>query len=79
MSGQNSSTKGNPAAKRMSNKALKERRAQSWRDGEARKEQRRLAQKQRELVNHRRRAVGESTPWEAAKIARAARRAGLQT
>lgn len=75
---QQKGTKGNPASHRMSNKALKERRARSWAQGEKRKEQRRLAQKEREYANHRRRAVGEPTPWEAAKAARAARRAAAR-
>lgn len=78
MAGNQSGTKGNPAAKRMSNKALKERRAQAWRDGEKRKEQRRLAQKQREYDNQLRRAKGQPTPWESAKLRRAEKREALQ-
>lgn len=66
-----SSGKGNPAHKRMSNAQRKNRRAASWARGEKRKEARRQAQKARERVNAATRASGELTPWELAKATRA--------
>jgi hypothetical protein len=69
-----SSTKGNPAGKRMSNSALKERRARSWKAGEKRKEERKAEAINRAKANKRTRSMGEKTPWELAKAARHARR-----
>jgi hypothetical protein len=62
----------------MSNSALKERRARSWRNGRDRKEIRKIEQKEREKANRLRRARGEQTPWEIACAARAERRKGIQ-
>lgn len=70
-----SSSKGNPASHRMSNKVLKERRASSWRRGEDRKALRRKEQEAAERRNRERRAQGLLTPWETAKAARTLRRA----
>jgi hypothetical protein len=72
---QASSSKGNPAHKRMSNTNLKARRAASWARGQRRKAQRVKEQTEREVANAARRADGEPTPWERVKAARAARRA----
>lgn len=68
------SSKGNPAGKRMSNSALKERRARSWKAGQKRKEERKAEAINRANANKRTRATGEKTPWEQAKAARQARR-----
>ena len=68
------SSKGNPATHRMSNAALKERRAASWARGRRRKEARIKAQKDREKANRERRAQGIPTPWEVAKATRKTRR-----
>lgn len=64
----------NPASKRMSNPALKGRRAMSWARGKRRKAERIEAQKRREAKNRLMRDRGEPTPWEAACEARAERR-----
>lgn len=64
----------NPASKRMSNPALKGRRAMSWARGKRRKAERIEAQKRREAENRLRTDRGEPTPWEAACEARADRR-----
>lgn len=53
-----SGLKGNPAAKRMQNKALKERRARSWRNGQIRKRERVWAQGKRREFNDTLRAAG---------------------
>jgi hypothetical protein len=70
----NRANKGNPAAHRMANDRRKNRRAESWRNGQVRKAARRTAQAEAEAANRRRRKTGEPTPWEAAKRARWERR-----
>jgi protein-arginine kinase activator protein McsA len=69
------SSKGNPASHRMSNAALKNRRARSWRDSQARKQARIEAQHQRQVANRARVKAGEMLPWAAAEAERVARRA----
>lgn len=70
-----SSSKGNPASHRMSNKHLEEARARRWRTGQARKRERIDRQHQQEIANRALRSAGSPTPWETACAARAARRA----
>lgn len=66
--------KGNPASKRISNVAAKNKRARSWARRERRREENRVAQHAREHANKIRRIKGEPTPWEVACARRAARR-----
>lgn len=68
------SRKGNPAHHRMSNAALKTRRASSWGRGRARKQKHVKAQNDRENANALRRIRGEPLAWEVACAERAARR-----
>lgn len=66
------SAKGNPASKRMQNKALKERRKRSWVRGQLRKEARVAAQERRETFNNTLRAAGIPLYGEEGKARRAA-------
>lgn len=72
---QASSSKGNPAHKRMGNANLKARRAASWARGQRRKAERVIEQKRRAEDNEQRRLDGHLTPWERAKKKRRERRA----
>jgi hypothetical protein len=65
-----SSAKGNPASHRMSNPALKARRAGSWMRGQARK----AARVAKEKAAHKRNVETGISPWQQAKAARAQRR-----
>lgn len=65
-----SSSKGNPASKRMTNQNLKLRRASSWARGQERKKQRVAAQE----AAHKRNVAAGVTPWEEAVQARKERR-----
>lgn len=76
---QASSSKGNPASKRMSNKNLKARREASWLRGQKRKAARIKAQKAREERNKELRAAGLPTPWEMAQARIAWRRERKET
>lgn len=69
-----SSNKGNPASKRMSNPNKKACRSRSWARGQKRKKQRVEAQEKREMDNRQRREQGLPTPWEEAQRDRAERR-----
>lgn len=73
--------KGNPASKRISNVAAKNKRARSWARREKRREENRVAQHAREHANKIRRIKGEPLPWEAVcarrKAARVLVRAGF--
>lgn len=71
-----SSTKGNPASRRMSNEANRNRRARSWKNGQERKELRRIEKAEAEKRNKALRAAGLPTPWEAAKAKARERRVG---
>lgn len=71
----NQGGKGNPASHRMSNKALKDRRAKSWNRGQKRKQERIDAQKAAAQRNKELRAQGLPTPYEVAQKARRERRA----
>lgn len=64
------SSKGNPASKRMSNQALKDRRARSWKRGQDRKAQRIAFRKIAENENKVLRRNGTPTLWEKAKMKR---------
>lgn len=70
-----SSNKGNPASKRMSNTHRKEYRKALWNASERRKETRRKDQQAREKTNKELRAMGVLTPWESARKARREARA----
>ena len=70
-------SKGNPASHRMGNKNLIARRERCWRNGQKRKEARRAEASRRQGANIDRRAKGELTPWEQAKLHRSAKRALL--
>lgn len=74
MADQAKSAKGNPAHQRMSNKALKERRASSWARGEKRKDARRRTQEAAHKGNLAVVALGQLTPWQQAQVKRAERR-----
>jgi hypothetical protein len=65
-----SSTKGNPASKRMGNQNLKARRAASWVAGEERKRARKAAQD----AAHKRNVASGAKPWDAVREARRERR-----
>ena len=64
---QQSSNKGNPAMKRMQNKALQAKRQRCYLNGQERKRERVRIQKQAESLNRRIRENGGQTRWEVAK------------
>lgn len=70
-----SSTKGNPAGKRITSTTHKARRERSWFKGESRRRRNAEAQAKREIRNKQLRAEGLPTPWENAVVARLQRRA----
>lgn len=74
--------KGNPASKRISNVAAKNKRARSWARREKRREENRKAQHEREHANKVTKIrqgmnPAELTPWELAKAKRYAVRHGV--
>lgn len=73
-----SSSKGNPASHRMSNKHLQEKRKSCWANGEKRKKVRRDLNDAAWKKNKVLRAAGDLTPWEAAKMKRRASRVTKQ-
>lgn len=68
------SSKGNPASKRMSNPHYKLKHEAAWKRSQVRKAARREAQQQRERDNKKLRAAGKPTAWEAAELLRRQRR-----
>lgn len=67
--------KGNPATRRMGNPKRKATRERSWAAGQKRKAARQAADAAAKARNDALRAAGELPPWEAARLARRARRA----
>lgn len=73
--GSGSTSKGNGASKRMGNPRCKARRQECRARGEKRKQARRTEGEQAAARNAELRSAGQPTPWEAARLARVAKRA----